>query len=233
MTKNATTSAKGTEFYARVLVEAWDEAVTPAEVSARLDRKHRTVHQIMWRLEQLGVLRVAEWRRPQSNCGQLVPAFQIRTTDDQPSAQHPRAELIQRPGAGLARSCQRPELVAFAHLVKALRLGATRQELRDASGLTRYTIAHAVRTLRALGVAYRSGWETSDNGCMRAEVLMLGRRRDCPRPPCMTNKDRKTRHRIGLRTREAARRVTAALAGSGHIPVTGVQSYGLLAGSNR
>ncbi len=236
MTTNAkrqsrSTGRMGLQAYATVLAAVWDQPATHEDVLEHVGRGGQVLREILWRMEHLGVVREAEWRQPRARRSILGAAFIARHEGDPPSAPYPRPLNKPSPGSTLARNNPRPELVAFANIVRTLRAGATRAEIREATGVAHHRISALLAVMRRLGIVHRSAWEGRDCGAgMPAEVLKLGRGRDCPRLPTLTEQEKQARYRARRSAREAGRRVTAALAGSERVVAFGPQSYHLLAG---
>lgn len=87
---------------------------------------------------------------------------------------------------------------ALAQLIKALRAGATTQELVEATGLHYVTVLHYVRSLRLAGQAFVTEWREDSLGRLTVPVLELASERvtrDAHRPPALTATERMRLHR--------------------------------------
>jgi hypothetical protein len=224
------TGRMGLQAYARVLALVWHQPLTHEDVAEQIKRSASSLREILWRMEQLGLVRVVQWQQPRKVRGILTAAFQACQPGDPASAPYPRALNKPTPGSTLALTKPRPELISFANILRTLRLGATRDELREVTGVAHHRLSALLRELRTLGIAHRSTWAPRNKGGAPAEVLQLGPGRDAARPRRQTYEERSARYRLKRRTREAARRVNAALAGTAPVPFLGVQSYHLLGG---
>jgi hypothetical protein len=224
------TGRMGLQAYARALALVWHQPLTHEAVAEQMKRAPSSLREILWRMEHLGLVRVVQWQQPRKVRGILAAAFQACQPGDPASVPYPRALTKPTPGSTLAMTQPRPELISFANILRTLRQGATRDELREVTGVAHHRLSTLVRELRTLGIAHRSTWAPRNKGGAPAEVLQLGPGRDAPRPRRQTYEEKSARYRLKRRTREAARRVNAALAGAGQAPARGVQSYHLLGG---
>lgn len=214
--------------YARVLAEIKTEPKTHEQVSAASGRGKQTMREILWRLEHLRIVHVVEWRRPEKLRSLMAAAFVLGEGE---SAPYPNALKRATPGSELARNNPRPELIAFATIINALRNGATRAELHRQTGVAHHNIARLLRELRANGLLHIGAWEVRDSTAGKpSEVLQFGPGKDAPRPKTLTAKQKQDRYRMRRRQRTATLRIVGAIAGQAAIPKHGMQSYHLLGG---
>lgn len=166
--------------YARILAFITVEPRTQVEVSQHFDRGAQRVRELLWRMTQLGLAHVVEWRVPPSKRGLLAPVF---AGGAGVNVSYPNKLTRAAHGATQAIVDPRPELMAFAVMVKALKgYRCTRARLREVSGVLPHHIRGLLRVLREVGLLHTSGWRRNTDG-QPTEFLRFGPGRDAKRPP--------------------------------------------------
>lgn len=218
----------GLQAYARILAEVAASPTTPARAGEALCVGKQSMREILWRMEHMGLVHVTGWTQPELKRGFLAPMF---AAGQGVSCPYPRQLRRHAPGSSLARSTPKPELMAFASVIRCLRDGMTRREIRAETGIAVMRLGLLLRELRRLGLAHRSAWSVRDDGAgAPAEVLSYGPGKDAPRPKALTEEERGLRYRTKRRARELTAAVTHAIAGRVELPRFGVQQFQLLGG---
>lgn len=201
---------KGNRFghakYAQILALAVHGGTTVAEVMGKMKTQIQTAREILWKMERLGLVRVSEWREPVTRSSFLVPVF---VADGGQSLPYPKQ--IDRPKIGATSSRPRSEMAAFAHMVRCLRVGMTRQEIHEETGVAYMRVGNLIREMRRLKIAHVGEWRERDGGMGRpAEVLTFGPGRDEPRPPTMSRAEIQRRSRQKAAARSAMLQIIRA-----------------------
>lgn len=162
--------------YARML-SLVKEPASIAHVVEKTGAKRQSVREILWRMERLGLVHVADWQEPTGRSSYMEPLFVI---GEGGSAPYPRT--VRRAPIGSTRGRPRSELIAFAAIVRLLRQGATRNDLFEQTGVAYMRVSNLLREMRRLGLVHTSDWRCRDDGTGRpAEVLSLGAGKNAPR----------------------------------------------------
>ena len=200
--------------YAQILALAVHGGTTVSKVMAAMKTQIQTAREILWKMERLGLIRVAEWRDPETRSSFLVPVF---VADGGESLPYPRH--LTRRAIGGTSSRPRSELAAFAHMVRCLRVGMTRQEIHEETGVAYMRVGNVVREMRRLKIVHVSDWREREGGMGRpAEVLSFGVDRDEPRPKRMTRAEIQRRCRQKRAARESMLTIIRATAGVANEP---------------
>ena len=194
---------KGNRFghakYAQILALAVHGGTTIPQVMAKMKTQIQTAREILWKMERLNLIRVGEWRKPESRSSFMVPVF---VADGGESLPYPRH--LTRRAIGGQSSRPRSELAAFAHMVRCLQSGMTRQEIHETTGVAYMRVGHLVREMRRLKLIHVSDWRERIGGAgCPAEVLSFGPGRDEPRPQRMTRAEIQRRCRQKRAARES------------------------------
>lgn len=221
------TGRMGLVQYGRVLAAITEQPRTHVAVSAIVDRQPQRIREILWRMEQMGEAHVVRWDQPGSLRGIMCAVFAAGPGKSEP---YPRPLKRSAPGSTLARAHPKPELISFCSVLKALREGGTRAEIGAATGIAHMRLSLLLRSLHAARLTHCSGWSREGDSGSPAQVFTLGAGRDVPRPKAQCAKEKQDRYRAKLRRKIAAQRIVHAVAGTGRIPVHGMQAYGLLGG---
>lgn len=216
----------GLQAYARILAEITGTPKTPAQAADAMGIGKQSMREILWRMEHMKLAHVVGWVEPELKRGFLAPLFAAGNGESLP---YPRPLRRQAPGATLARSNPKPELMAFAHVCRCLQAGMTRSEIHAETGVAQMRIRLLLREMRRLKLAHRCGWIGREDGAgSPAEVLKFGRGTDAPRPRILTDKERQERHRKRKRAKQISASVARAIAGQGALPKFGVQQFHLI-----
>lgn len=107
-----------------------------------------------------------------------------------------------------------PAVTAAGAILNALlQQPLTRNDMMDASGMSRAFVEKLVRDWRKQKVLYRSGWAPNGLGYDTVEVFTFGRGRDAPRRPVYSNSEHSLRWQRRRAAREAQRAIELALHG--------------------
>ena len=181
----------GLQAYARILAEITTTPKTPAQAAEAMGIGKQSMREILWRMEHMKLAHVVGWVEPELKRGFLAPLFAGGNGESLP---YPRPLRRQAPGATLARSNPKPELMSFAHICRCLTDGMTRSEIHAETGVAQMRIRLLMREMRRLKLAHRCGWIGREDGAgSPAEVLKFGRGTDAPRPRILTDKERQGR----------------------------------------
>lgn len=208
----------GLVMYARILGACVKEAKKAVDVAADLGRARQSVHEILWRLESLGVAHVEDWVKPEHQNGMMSPLFRAF-----PGKSEPYPRELQRPPFGRAGGT-RSEIISFASALKAMSEGATRAEVLEMTGMSWCNFAKLLRELRKQRLVHVCSWEPrSDERSADVEVLKFGPGKDAPRPKPLTPSERYRRYRLRKSAKLAGQRIVHATAGSVPIEARGIQ----------
>lgn len=217
MTKPGKTGRFGLTTYARILAIITAQPSTHSEVAASFDRGNtagQSMREILHRMCDLRIAHITGWRTPENKRGILRAVFAAGPGVNAP---YPRPLNKPQPGSTLARNNPRPELVAFASVIRALKSddGVSRADLQAATGIAPMRLSLLLKQLRADKLIHRSGWaeRTSGNG-VAAELFTLGAGRDTPRAAPMPRSEIGARSRRGRQAKAQTLRIIHALAGT-------------------
>lgn len=172
--------------YAQILAQVMAGPVTIAEVMEKQKALIQTTREILWRMERLGLIRVCEWREPETRSSYMTAVF--GANDGRVSLPYPRVISRRIYSARMGRP--RSELTAFASIVNSLRKGATRQQVHEETGVAYMRVANLIREMRKLKIAHVSDWNVRANGQGRpAEVFTFGPGKDEPQPKILGRKE--------------------------------------------
>lgn len=205
----------GLQAYAQLLVSVHANPGTAKDLAARFGRDAARMRQTLWRMEQLGVVHTVGWERPSRGPGMLIPVFR-----GGPGVSVPYPNPLRRRAHGRGRELTdpRPELIAFAGLIKAMMEPVTRRDLRVTTGIAHHRIGPVLRILRAGGLCFTAGWQLSAS--CPAELVQFGKGRNVPRPARQSATVKGRTYRERRRQIEGQLRILGALRGS---PVTAMQ----------
>lgn len=216
----------GLAAYARVLSVVTHKPMAHDDVAAKLGHAAVTVREVLWRMQHMGLVHVIGWLPHKSQRSVLRAVFKGGSG---PSVPYPRELRRPTPGSVLARSQPRPALIHFASIVRAFSEGATREEVRERTGITAANLAPLIRCMRSLGILHICDWTRSVASPGKpAEVLQFGVGRDAPRPKAQSRKAIQERYRNRQRAKRATLQVLRATAGFGSAQRHGVKSFNLL-----
>ena len=221
------TGRMGLVQYGRVLAAISTEPLTHVVVAQVVGRQPGRIREILWRMQQMGEAHVVRWDQPAKRRGLLVAVFAAGPGQSLP---YPRDLKRAAPGSTLAKAHPKPELISFCSVLKALREGGSRAEIRAATGIAPMRLSLLLRSLHAAGLTHCSAWSREGDAGSPAQVFTLGAGRDVPRPKAQGVKAKQDRYRAKRRALIATQRITHATAGVGRIVVNGMQAYGLLGG---
>ena len=197
--------------YAQILAQVMAGPVTIAEVMEKHGLQIQTARELLWRMERLGLIRVCEWREPETRSSYMVVVF--GPADGRVSLPYPRqiSRVIYSALMGRPRS----ELTAFASIINCLRAGATRQQVHEETGVAYMRVSSVMRTMHQLGILHRSDWVVRSNGQgMPAEVFTFGPGADEPKPKTLGRAEIERRHRARKRSHDYMRHMIQATAGA-------------------
>lgn len=160
--------------WARVLVELHKQPMMALDVVRMrgIPGRGQRVSEQLWQLQRAGLVHVATWVQ-QRRASVYTPVF---AGGEGVSAPYPVA-LTKRPVPGSTRTHVPAgvELVAFIELIRALKEGASRLDLNEATGVYHHRIAPVLAMLRAEGFLHTCGWrKTIDHGGKWTEVVKFG-----------------------------------------------------------
>jgi hypothetical protein len=201
------TGRLGKPQYAAILCSVYRKPGCLGDILARFlvggnqCNRRQTMCEILWRMVQLGLLDVTGWVRETGAKGFLSPVFAGGSGRVEPYpgyAREPEAGRKRRDPPGSRVLSTRPEMVAFANVVKAMRgASVTRNEIQEATGVHRNHINTTLDALRAGKMLHTSGWIPRDNGGAPAMMLTFGPGKDVPRPETMTRQEINARREAG------------------------------------
>ena len=196
--------------YASILRRTQLAPSTYSELAAHIDAGLPNVRRIVNRMHDLRLVHIAGWeRRTAKGCFEALFAFGAGQDAPYPSGSRP-GEKRRTPPAMMSRYRQRPELMAFAHIVRALAVPTTRKELLEATGATLSNLAIFLRHCKAIGLVRVAAWDASRPG-MPAEALQIGDAPDAKRPKPLPRSEVQRRCRERRKEREAASALMAAI----------------------
>ncbi len=200
--------------YAAIMCSVYSKPGCLGEILARffvvgnLSNRRQMMNELLWRMAQLGLLDVTGWVREPGGKGFLSPVFAGGSGRIEPYpgyARAPEAGRKRRDPPGSRVLSNRPEMVAFANMVKAMRgASVTRKEIQEATGVCLTHMNATLDALRAGKMLHTSGWVPRDNGGAPAMMLTFGPGKDAPRPETMTREEINARRGAG---RQAKRRM--------------------------
>lgn len=181
------TGRMGWAAYTRILGAIWAEPMSPEQCAKRFDRGLQRVRELLWRMERAGLVIVCDWVKSERTCearhtGMLIPVF-CRPMADRQSVPYPRP--IARPAHGDTRNLRRPraEFVAWASIIEAMRVGATRDEIREETGAAHHRISLLLRVMRECNLVHTIDWRRRGGAGRLCEVVKFGPGRSMRRPP--------------------------------------------------
>ena len=181
----------GHDKYAQILAQVMVRTATVPQVMKKHGMLAQTAHEILWRMERLGLIRVCEWREPGSRSSFLTAVFSA--ADGRVSLPYPRK--TSRPIYSARKGRPRSELTAFASIVEMLRSGATRQQIHEGTGVAYMRVSSLIRVMRSLGICHRSDWIMRSGGAGKpAEAFSFGPGADVPQPNILGRKAVQRRH---------------------------------------
>ena len=207
----------GWKAYVRIIAATRD-GITPWQAGERFGVGRQSIHEVMWRMESLGLIHVREWVAPRQKRGQMSAVFAFGAGQ---SAPYPRP--MKRAGANY-KTKKAPELIQLALILRLMSEGITRVDLMNETGSSWCRLSLLIKELRALGLSHISGWERRDHGSP-SQIHKYGAGTDAPRPPKKPTREVERDYRRRVQLKRAAARVNAAIAGAGEIPRFGIQTY--------
>lgn len=210
--------------YAQILASITRKPQSAADICADFDRGPQRVRELLWRMTQLRLAHVSGWIRPAIDKGLWLPVF---AGGDAPSVPYPRdrnAWSRAPQGSHLPTNDPRPELIAFAAVLRAMAEPASMEDIHSATGISKTHLRNLLRVLHAEGIAHTAGWERAPSEIgSPAQLHKFGAGRNVPRP---APKDRRTVS-IEWRKRATARKrqlqAVRILAGHTYAPISEMQ----------
>jgi hypothetical protein len=197
--------------YASILRAVQVEPLNITDIAIRLQCGLNNLRRIINRMHDLRLVHIARWdKRKDKKNFQAVWAF--GGADDAP---YPDGS--KKPGTPRgpnAWGMHRPELIAFANIIRALAVPVTRAELVECSGSTSCNISRLMRHCAAIKLVRIAAWDTSKPG-KPAAALQLGTGPDAPRPKPSPRKEIQRRCRAATKQRSMDQRFMRALATPG------------------
>lgn len=203
---------RGLQGYARAL-QAVGRGITPSELCTRLGCNRITGHSLLWRFEAMGLVHVTAWLPPDKPKSCIRPLFAMGEGDSVPRparTKERRKAKTHRPTA---------ELVAFAHVVKALEDGATLTEMHETSGIAKSNLALLLRLMRKLKLAHIGAYLSGESGGNPTAVFHLGEGADAKKPRAMTRPEIQKAYRSRRKARRTGVAMTQVIAGKQTAPL--------------
>lgn len=178
---------------------------TAPQLAERLGCDYNGLQKNMRRMGELGLIRERGWVMS----GQNWTA--VWASDGK--APMPKPGRDGQPRSGVKRYRLKPELIAFAGIVRCLREGATVRAMEASTGCGYNNIAALMRFCEQIGFARVIEWETRDDGAgRRAAVWGLGSGQRPKLPPVMTRKEIDARNHAKKKARAQMLTLLAATA---------------------
>lgn len=204
--------------YTRILGAIWAEPMSSEECARRFDRGLQKMRELLWRMERAGLVIVCDWVKSERtvearHTGMLIPVF-CRPMEGRESAPYPRP--IARPAHGDTRNLRKPraEFLAWTNIIEAMRVGATRDEIREETGAAHHRISLLLRVMRECNLVHTADWRRcSGHDGRLCEVVKFGPGRSMRRPAPKPRAQVQAEYLERAKVRRAARR--AAKAGPG------------------
>lgn len=183
---------------------------TYGEIAEHLGAGVANVRRIVNRMHDLRLVHIVGWeKRTLKGCWQALFAFGAGKDAPYPTGKRPGQER-RTPPSEMSRYRQRPEMLAFAQIVRALTVPVTRKELMEETGATLSNLAILIRHCKAIGLIRVAAWDTSRPG-KPAEALQIGDAPDAKRPKPMTRSEVQRRARLRRKERDANSVLMAAI----------------------
>lgn len=185
----------GWKGYATILRAVQIKPRTYGEIASAAGGGVNNIRRVINRMQSLGLVHIAGWeqRKPRTRPQAL---FSFGPGEEAPYPKDcKRPAVVRNPKA---YGMHRPELIAFAVIIRALAEPVTRAHLVDLAGSTSCNISKLIQHCKAIGLVRIAGWDTSRPG-KPAEELSIGCARDAARPAPMP------KHEVQRRSRAAAK----------------------------
>lgn len=202
--KKAKTVRLGLAGYVRLLAILRTAPHSTVELEAAAGIGHNTANRIMGSMYALGMIHIADWRMDDDSPTQ--PRFLGFAGEDSPP---PTRRPNGRPIGGVKRlrnAKPTSEMTAFASLIRALEVPASRADLAEATGMNDQTIRAALRAMLKERMVRVALWTPRlTPGGPYVPNFQMGAAPSAPRPSKTPAAELRRRYLEGRRQREIVR----------------------------
>ncbi len=157
--KRANPAVKGIRAYMRILRELQKRPLSVGDLSKLMGADREPIGKWLRHMQAARLVRVGGYRLGKS----VVRLWQA---GDGPDAPYPttlqqRGSPRRQRAVAVALPTPRTEMIAFLHMVSALKLGASRQELSDLTGISESVLHANIRYARKIGLIHIGEWDSN------------------------------------------------------------------------